>query len=73
MFHAWLAILRLHEAEGFVELVQQSGIGQTHTVSQLYTERLHTGWLFGHVHVQQAEVEEIGTHQLRIHGETHNP
>ena len=73
MFHAGLAILRLHKAESFVELMQQFGIGQAHTVGQLHAESLHTGWLFGHVHVQQAEVEEIGTHQLRIHGETHNP
>ena len=60
VLHSGFMLLGLHEVKGLLKLVQQFGIGAAHAVGKFHAESLHAGRLVGHVHVQQAEVEEAG-------------
>ena len=64
VFHSGFMLLGLHEVEGLLKLVQQFGIGAAHAVGKFHAESLHAGRLLWQAHVQQTEVEEVGTYLL---------
>ena len=64
VFHSGFMLLGLHEVEGLLKLVQQFGIGAAHAVGEFHAESLHAGRLLWQAHVQQTEVEEVGTYLL---------